>query len=70
MSVGIIDNDSYTDQSIYFTVALSNPSNATLGTPSVCTVNILDNDATPTADIEISGVAKAQKKIIQVDMLR
>src|SRR5271166_2836929 len=34
ITVGIIDNDSYTDQTVYFTTALSNPSNATLGMPS------------------------------------
>jgi hypothetical protein len=62
VSVGIIDNGNYSDQSVYFTATLSNPVNATLGTPSTTTVNILDNDPAPTADIEINGVPTAQKK--------
>jgi hypothetical protein len=57
ISIGIIDNDNYSNQSVYFTVALSQPSsNATLGTPSTTTVNVLDNDLAPVADIEIQGV--------------
>jgi len=61
ITVGIIDNDSYTDQTVYFTTALSNPSNATLGMPSDCTVNIKDDDPVPTIDITIAGVPRAQQ---------
>ena len=57
ISVGVIDNGSYTDQAVYFTVTLSNPSpNVILGTVIVAMVELLDNDPAPTVDIEISGV--------------
>jgi hypothetical protein len=62
VSVGIIDNGNYSDQSIYFTVALNNASsNATLAAPSSTTVNVLDDDLAPTAEIEITGVDPTKK---------
>jgi len=42
-SVAIID-DSYAEGNETFRVALNNPSGATLGTPSMATVTIIDND--------------------------
>ena len=60
VSIGIIDNNNYSDQTVYFTVTLSNPSaNVGLGSPSTTTVNIVDNDPPPT--ITINGVPAAQK---------
>ena len=57
IGVGIIDNGSYTDQAVYFTVTLSNPSpNVILGTVIAAIVDCLDNDPAPTVNIEISGV--------------
>jgi len=64
VSVGIIDNGDYSNQSVYFTVALSSPTNATLGIPSTTTVNVLDNDPAPTATITIPGVPDNQKNNI------
>jgi hypothetical protein len=62
ISIGIIDNGNYSDQSVYFTVALSGPTNAALGMPASATVNVLDDDPAPVADIEINGVPAAQKQ--------
>src|SRR5207245_7450493 len=43
-SVAIVD-DSYTEGNETFRVSLNNPSGASLGTPSIATVTIIDNDA-------------------------
>jgi hypothetical protein len=63
INIGIIDNGNYSDQSVYFTAALSEPTNAALGMPASTTVNVLDDDPAPTADIEINGVPAAQKQM-------
>src|SRR5207245_9958202 len=44
-SVAIVD-DSYTEGNETFRVSLNNPSGASLGTPSIATVTITDNDST------------------------
>src|SRR5207245_7917165 len=43
-SVAIVD-DSYAEGSETFRVSLNNPSGASLGTPSIATVTIIDNDS-------------------------
>lgn len=66
VDIGIIDNGSYTNDEVYFSVTLTNPSsNATLGTPSTCGVMILDDDAAPVAIINISGVDPAKKRLFR-----
>lgn len=62
-----IVNDIYVEPSESFTITLSNPTGATLGTPNTATVNITDNDVTGQAN-PINGTA-FYVRMLYVDLL-
>ncbi len=71
ITIGSIINDSLDEANETVILTLSNPSNATLGSDSVHTYTINDNDDAPTVDFELtssSGAESVSSKAITVDL--
>ncbi|MDA9069074.1 hypothetical protein N9K42_05520, partial [Gammaproteobacteria bacterium] len=71
ITIASIVNDSLDEANETVIVTLSSPSNATLGSDSVHTYTITDNDATPTVDFYTSAYNKAESnasQAIRVDL--
>ncbi|MEC8798206.1 MAG: Calx-beta domain-containing protein [Pseudomonadota bacterium] len=71
ITIGSIVDDSLDETNETVILTLSNPSNATLGSDSVHTYTITDNDNAPTVDFELtssSGAESVSSKAVTVDL--